>query len=695
MTYLVRCDTQAGCGKTYPADLSNCPHCGAMFALSSPEPIDDKYWTYDIETYPNVFTATFIHVNTSNCIQFEISQRRNDHTRFVEFILGLSRCGAVGVGYNNQAFDYPVIHNLPTTPAEIYEKAMRVIRAENKWEHVVWDNEQLFPQLDLYKIHHFDNKAKATSLKALEFAMRSRDVRDLPFPVGTILTDEQIDVLLSYNKHDTHETAKFFVRSLEQIKFREELTLKYNRNFMNHNDTKIGKDFFIMELEKNGVQCFTANRQPRQTIRPSINLHDVVFPYIKFERPEFEEIRQFFINKTITETKGVFTDVHCIVDGFRFDFGTGGIHGSVESQIVKSNDTHVIIDLDVASFYPNLAISNRLYPEHLSPLFCDIYKQVYDTRATYKKGTPENAMLKLALNGVYGDSNNVYSPFYDPKYTMSITINGQLLLCMLVEQLIKIPTLSMIQANTDGITVLCPRDYVEHVHAVRKWREQFTCLQLEEAIYSRMIIANVNNYIAVYESGKLKRKGAYEYVTQWHQDPSALIIPKAAEAALVHGKDIREFITSHRDPFDFMLRAKVPRGSKLVTRYNDYNVEIEQQHITRYYITRTGGSLVKISPPTGRPGTWKRKAGITDAQYAAVMLELSQTPRPDATLDADGTPHDPRIHTGNRSKHETREMGISVGWLTTECNCADDFDWSLSDYEYYISETHKLVDPLL
>lgn len=44
----------------------------------------------------------------------------------------------------------------------------------------------------------------------------------------------------------------------------------------------------------------------------------------------------------------------------------------------------------------------------------------------YAKGTPENAMLKLALNSVYGDSNNQYSVFYDPMYTMKITVNGQL-----------------------------------------------------------------------------------------------------------------------------------------------------------------------------------------------------------------------------------------------------------------------------
>ena len=54
------------------------------------------------------------------------------------------------------------------------------------------------------------------------------------------------------------------------------------------------------------------------------------------------------------------------------------------------------------------------------------HEDVYNQRKSFAKGTAENAMLKLALNSVYGDSNNKYSVFYDPKYTMNITINGQL-----------------------------------------------------------------------------------------------------------------------------------------------------------------------------------------------------------------------------------------------------------------------------
>src|SRR5699024_7429724 len=136
---------------------------------------------------------------------------------------------------------------------------------------------------------------------------------------------------------------------------------------------------------------------------------------------------------------------------------------------------------------------------------------VYQQRKGYAKGTAENAMLKLALNGVYGDSNNQYSPFYDPQYTMSITINGQLLLCMLAEALMQADAVQMIQINTDGLTIRCPRNLQPWVQQVQAWWEKMTSLELEAAEYSRMFIRDVNNYVAEYTDGKLKRKGAYEY----------------------------------------------------------------------------------------------------------------------------------------------------------------------------------------
>lgn len=649
------------------------------------------YWVYDLETYPNIFTAYFLHPLTGSEVVFEISDRKNQMLEFIDFIRALKNTGCYMVGFNNLGFDYPIIHFILKNPAaisvdSIYHRAMQIINTpwERRFDHIIFDSEVIIPQIDLFKVHHFDNENRRVSLKVLEFNMRMENVQDLPFPPSTVLDNNQKDTLIKYNRHDAHATRDFLIESIDLLNFRHELSKKYNRNFLNANDIKIGKDYFIMELEKSiPGSCYsydTGSKKPRQSLRPQVHLKDVVLPYIYFSNENFNRVLQYFKTQTISQTVGVFTELSATVDGFTFWFSTGGIHGSIDGGTVHSDEGYVIYDWDVASYYPNLTIANKLFPEHLSVDFCTIYKDVFEQRRLYKKGTAENAMLKLALNGVYGDSNNKYSPFYDPKYTMAITINGQLLLCLLAEHLMKIPGLQLIQANTDGLTVRLPREHVDTMNAVCAWWQKFTLLELESAIYKRMFIRDVNNYLAEYDNGKLKRKGAYEYDIEWYQNHSALIVPKAVEAHLIRGADVRQFITAHTDPHDFMLLAKVSRSELLMWG------EDSVQRVSRYYVSRKGESLVKISPPPNgiKPGTWKRANGLTDRFYSCVVHELVQT-------HGQPIPWDERINTKNQSVYTERRTCINAEWLTTICNDMSTFNWVNLNYEYYISQAEKLI----
>ena len=234
--YLSLCD----CWKTYPGDMDNCPHCGEPEWASSVAQINPRDYAYDEETYPNAFTARFIHIATDTRWKFEISHRRNDLPQLTDFVWQLKAANARGVGYNNVGFDYPVLHRIVmqqmSDPRAIYDLAMKLIKGskDEKFALQVWDRDRLFEQLDLYKIKHFDNVARATSLKTLEIAMRMSNVEDLPFEVGTMLNDTQIDELHRYNEHDVIATILFYVRCIPEIEFREVLTKRYDRNFMNH-----------------------------------------------------------------------------------------------------------------------------------------------------------------------------------------------------------------------------------------------------------------------------------------------------------------------------------------------------------------------------------------------------------------------------------------------------------------------------
>lgn len=614
-------------------------------------------WVYDIETYPNCFTIAFEHCEAPIRWAFEISNYRDDSAALIEFLDHLRPKFARLVGFNNIGFDYPVLHLLlkmgrghaPT----LYEKAQAIIGSQDKqdrWSHSVKPSDMYLPQIDLFKIHHFDNNARATSLKALEFNMRSHTIEDLPFPVGMILTPEQIVVLKQYNAHDVSETKKFYHHSKHMIAFREELSEKYHRDFINHNDTKIGKDYFVMRLEEAGVPVYdfgSKGRTPRQTPREVLHLRDAILPWIRFEQPEFTRILEWMKQQSIYVTKGAFKDVKANVGGLEWIFGTGGIHASLDDEIIESDDENMILDLDVTSYYPNLAIKNGFYPEHLGQSFVHIYQHLFEQRKQYPKKSAESAMLKLALNGVYGDSGNPFSVFYDPLFTMRITLNGQLLLCLLAEQLMKVPGLRMLQANTDGLTVRLPRVQEPLLRQVAAWWEGVTQLTLEDAQYRRICIRDVNNYLAVSVDGKTKRKGAYEWQAGgwydsgydgWSQDASALVVPRVAEKALVEGANIREAIENWPEIMDFMIRIKVPRSGYL--QWGDEQV----QNTSRYCVTTDGKPLTKWLPPLKKdPEKWRSSA-------------------------------------------------VRAGWDVLVCNNLHELDGAPTiNYEYYIQECEKLV----
>lgn len=720
-------------------------------------------FVYDLEIYPNCFLCCIADLTTRKIKVFEISTRKDQRKEMIEYLRSIARRKRKRmIGFNNIGFDYPLLHqflkNQSMTPYELYDYGGRVIRAgytDDKWKYIVKDKDVLIPQLDLFKIHHFDNKAKATSLKMLEFNGRSNNIQELPYVVGTYLKPNEMDNLVRYNIHDVKETIKFLGSSKPQIEFREKLQADYGLNALNWNDTKIGAEYFVMELEKVGVRCYDGRGKPIQTKRPYIDLVDCILPSIKFDRPEFAVILEWLKKQRITETKGVFSEIlesdlgnvakyatltvkkeklkdkptdeqilefkkdkplcwveevelkakipkkhgggfkkshhlcwniceslNVTINGLQYVYGTGGIHAAVENRVIESDEKRVIRSYDVSSFYPNLSIKNKFYPEHLDVKFCEIYEYIYNLRKTYDKKSAENAMLKLALNGTYGKSNDQFSPFFDPKFTMQITLNGQLLLSKAIEMVMEVPTVEILMANTDGFEFIVDREY-EHLTAqkCKEW-EELTNLVLEDVTYTKMIVRDVNNYVSVTESGALKTKGAYEWRDlPAHKNQSCLIVKMAAEKYLIEGIDPEHFIRNHKDKFDFQLRTKVPRTSKLIV-VDANGVDTEVQNICRYYVSEKGGDLVKVMPPltfTKTEQVW------TNSELMDTVIISS---KPDlAKYEKKGYVFDKFIET----ECPDRRLSIEAGWKCKVTNDIKDFDWDIN-YNYYIERVWKLID---
>jgi len=687
----------------------------------------DNAVCFDVESFPNAFTLNAVMLHSDAEVTFEISDYRDDRHQLIQWFEYLRQNQIPMIGFNTIHYDYPMIHNIYKNPnltaQQINQKNDEIIYGTNRFANVIWERDRFAPQIDLFKLHHFDNRAKTTSLKALQFVMRAENVMESALPFGINLTRDQLDQdIIPYNRHDTAETKRFAHHSMEAIQFRISMIEQFGLDVLNWNDTKIGEEMLIKRIgedicfERVPVVDYVGNpvldwngnprtkRQKRQTVRSRIALKDIIFPYIQFQHPEFQRVLSYLNSQTLlpdefkedtkkVQTKGVFSGLKATIDGFEFHYGLGGIHGSVAAQKIIATDEWLIRDIDVASLYPSVGIVNKLSPAHLGEAFTTAYATLPAERKEWqkKKGKKcsEANSMKLAGNGAYGKSNDEYSVLFDPQYTMTVTINGQLMLSMLAEWLMSVPTLKFLQVNTDGITYYIHRDHLEEAKEIEKRWEQFTCLVLEDVSYSRMWLRDVNNYIAEGTDGSLKQKGAYwhpdplNYIGSiaeaqppaWHKDHSAPIVQRAAVTAMVQGIDPAVFIRAHTDPFDFMLRAKVSRSDKLMLG------DAEQQRLMRYYISTDGKPLVKISPPAkgAAVGEFKRANGVDEATFRAVSATL--------------TPGqwDERIHTKNKSKHEMRQTALQAGHLATECNIATKFSFTNLNYHWYVNEARKLI----
>lgn len=245
-----------------------------------------------------------------------------------------------------------------------------------------------------------------------------------------------------------------------------------------------------------------------------------------------------------------------------------------------------------------------------------MYKTIYEKRKTFAKGSIENLSYKLLLNSVYGKSGDQYSFLYDPKMTLQICVNGQLLLAMLAERLSFIQELTVVQCNTDGVTVKLKRSDVQSLENICKKWEKMTGLELESVEYKKMVISNVNNYLAQDINGKIKDKGgSYLINSEPHKNKSQRVVRIAIRRYFFEGVPVKETIENYLElsktmkgldwnekkqkfevPFhgiyDFCIGRKVQWNQNYVL-YKGMSEENINQKVIRYYITKDKATMMK------------------------------------------------------------------------------------------------------
>jgi len=574
------------------------------------------HWVMDYETLCNCFIAVFEHYKTEERKLFVVCKQRNDFPEFIKFLNECKSKNQWHISYNGLGFDAQITQKLLDKQKDllnfdteslikfIYNYAQQVIDKNNKGDFAEYAPYKLkIKQIDVFKLNHWDNKAKMSSLKWIQYSMDWKNVEVMPHRHDQPVTDDHtLNSIIDYCINDVQSTKEVFNHSKEQISLRQTLTKEYGIDLYSASEPRISKELFLHFLEqKTGIS--KTDLKTLRTPRDYIVLADCILPYAQFQTPEFNKVLDYFRTKVITSTKDGFKYT-LDFKGVKIDYGLGGIHGAISSGVYEAKQGWTIMTSDVTSFYPNLAIKNNFAPAHLPQQdFGQLYEWFFEERKKIPKTDPKNYVYKIILNSTYGLTGDANSFLYDPKMTMQITINGQLLLSKLAEMVsLAIPECQPLMLNTDGMEMMIPNNRVDDYMKVCAEWEKLTQLALEHDQYSKMIIRDVNNYMAITQKGKVKCKGAFEWedldkkkVATFHKNKSFLIIPKAIYAFFVHGTKPEDFLAQNQNIFDYCGAVKAKAGWHFVDRriVDGELVNTPLQSMVRYYISNTGGKMVK------------------------------------------------------------------------------------------------------
>lgn len=311
-------------------------------------------WVYDIECLKNYFLVCFLNAKDGSRISFEISDFKNDLTELKKFLRNDIRLiGYNCLNYDSQLIEY-IIRNHFVTAKDLYRKSQEVIDSQfpdiPEWKLTI-------PHLDLFRVWHFDNKAKATSLKWLQFMMDWHNIEEMPLDYWKEIKEDDRKDIESYCWNDVESTLEFFkitrgetelflYKGKDKIDLRKNINEQFNVNCYNWNDVKIGDKI----NQKTYLKLTQQHRVDRGgTKREFLRINECISNLIEFKTPElisfFNEIKdRLFYPDRVKENPGWKFNL----GNLRISFGFGGIHSIDNPRKVEATDEFYILDRDVA-----------------------------------------------------------------------------------------------------------------------------------------------------------------------------------------------------------------------------------------------------------------------------------------------------------------------------------------------------------
>lgn len=578
---------------------------------------------FDTEVYVNYFLIAFRDVRTGRVTTFEQHDGHPLDTRALRKHMGTRRV----VSFNGKRFDAPLVALAMTgASCEMLKHCANLIIEKNLQPWQVADRMDFSIPDDWDHIDLFDVAPGMASLKIYAGRLHSKKLQDLPIEPDAVITPEQREQLRDYCINgDTVATLDLWNKLQPQIDLRIAMSAEYGIDLRSKSDAQIAE-----AVIKSQVQKLLAKKVERPTIPSGTEYRYKAPEFLTFHTQQMRDALAVITSTPFYVADGGSMLMPKEVSALKIKMGTstyqmgiGGLHSTESCVAHHADEDTLLIDRDVASYYPAIILGCNLYPRHLGGSFLKVYRKLVQRRLDAKHAGDKVTAdaLKITINGSFGKLGSKWSALYSPDLLIQVTITGQLALLMLIEML-EAEGVSVVSANTDGVVMKCPRSRVPAMDsAVAMW-EFLTGFETEATHYRALYSRDVNNYIAIKQDGGAKLKGVYAPAAL-QKNPTNEISAEAAREFLKSGKDIAEHVNACDDIRKFVTIRQVKGGGvdqagnylgRAVRWYYAKGVTAPMTYkVNGYKIPRSEGARPLMQLPDAVPGDLDRDWYIREA----------------------------------------------------------------------------------
>ena len=468
-----------------------------------------------------------------------------------------------------------------------------------------------------------------------------------------------VEPMLHYNKNDVYLVCEIARQKPDEIKLRYSLGAAFNLNLLcAARSTIADKLLYKFYSERSGLSV--DKFKDLRTQRTALSFNKIIFPHICFKTKQLQDLLKDMKKVVIYRTnKDAFEKVIQFY-GTTYTIATGGLHSQDRPAVLTSNDKYTYVHYDISSFYPSVMVAYNIAPKHLNNnVFVKMVDYFRLTRIKCKHTKDEDGLvvagvhnklaaeaLKIVINAIYGKFGFEMFFLFDRFAQMQVTINGQLMVMMVVEAL-ELDGIHVVSANTDGIIVKLPKDKEEDFKRITDdWCAQ-NKLGADSERYKLFVTRDINNYFDIQSNDKVEYKGGLDpkqYLKDLKKGYDMPVVAKAVFEYFAHDTPVMETLRNHKDILDFCKTQNVGKQFEVVYQKveNGKVIDVHSQRHVRFYVSTKGVVIMK------------------------------------------------------ENVHDKKRSVLASGKPVIILNKLDDKDIALRniDYKYYYEEAYKIINPI-